>query len=428
MGIDLKVSIEILGKQHLAGFIRGTSAEDAVFSYADEYLQIPDVKPISISLPFQKDSFSPEQTRTFFEGLLPEGFSRRAVAGWLKTDENDYLAILEKLGNECLGAIQVYKDTGIDKEASYELLNTEQVCALAAEGATKSTEILIETHLSLAGASGKVGLYLDEENGKWYLPKGRAASTHIVKQSHVRLQQIVLNEQLCMLTAKKIGIDVPKSFIIDLGQGEEDKVLYATKRYDRLSDAGKQIGELSCPYRLHQEDFAQALGIPASQKYEKTESSYLKRMFQVLNDYVSNPIEDKIKLWDRIVFNYFIGNTDCHVKNFSLLYSADLKKVSLAPAYDIVCTSIYGLTNDMSFYIGGELNICNMSGDTFCKAAKEVGLGERMAMKRYDYIAQNIENCLESAAKELYEAGFEDVMSIKDKIQKLVKEKYGNSK
>lgn len=423
MEIDLKVSIEILGKQHLAGFIRGTRTEDAVFSYADEYLEIPDIKPISLSLPLQRDSFSPEKTRTFFEGLLPEGFSRKAVAGWLKTDENDYLAILEKLGNECLGAIQVYKDNNVDEEASYELLNTEQVCALAAEGATKSTEMLMETHLSLAGASGKVGLYLDEDSQKWYLPKGKAASTHIVKQSHVRLQQIVLNEQLCMLTAKKIGIAVPDSFIIDLGRGEEDKVLYATKRYDRLLDSDKQMGKLICPYRLHQEDFAQALGISASQKYEKAEASYMKKMFQVLNDYVTNPIEDKLKLWDMIVFNYFIGNTDCHVKNFSLLYSVDLKRVSLAPAYDIVCTGIYGLTNEMSFYIGGELNISNMSRDIFGKAAKEVGLGEKLAMKRYDYIAQNIANCLEAAAKELYDAGFADVMSIKEKIGKLVKEK-----
>jgi len=423
MSIDLKVSIEIFGKQQLAGFIKGTDSDNASFCYAEEYLELPDIRGISVSLPLQKEAFSPEKTRIFFEGLLPEGFSRKAVAGWLKTDEDDYLSILEKLGTECLGAIRIYREEEEPVEIEYEPLTMEQVKELAAEGATKSTEMLMETHLSLTGASGKVGLYFDESNEKWYLPKGKAASTHIVKQSHVRLQQIVLNEQLCMLTAKKIGIEVPESFIVDLGHGEEDRVLYATKRYDRLLDFGTQPEGLSCPSRLHQEDFGQALAIPAGKKYEKSNSGYMKKMFQLLNDYVTNPVEDKIKLWDRMVFHYFIGNTDCHVKNFSLLYSEDLKKICLAPAYDIVCTGIYGLTKEMSFFIGGESDISKMSRETFRKAAKEVGLGEKFAMKRFNYIAQNIEDCLETAAEELYESGFEDVMLIKDKIKKLVKEK-----
>lgn len=34
-------------------------------------------------LALQKESFHPEQTRCFFEGLLPEGFSRKAVANWM---------------------------------------------------------------------------------------------------------------------------------------------------------------------------------------------------------------------------------------------------------------------------------------------------------------------------------------------------------
>ena len=62
---------------------------------------------------------------------------------------------------------------------------------------------------------------------------GTAPSTHIVKQSHVRLEGIVTNEQLSMMTAAKCGIEVPQSFIIDLGSGNDSEVLYATRRYDR---------------------------------------------------------------------------------------------------------------------------------------------------------------------------------------------------
>jgi len=81
-------------------------------------------------------------------------------------------------------------------------------------------------------AYGKVGLYYDEKEEKWYLPIGEAPSTHIVKQSHVRLKKIVANEQMCLLTAKYLGIEIPESFIVTTG-GDDETVLFATKRYDR---------------------------------------------------------------------------------------------------------------------------------------------------------------------------------------------------
>ena len=63
------------------------------------------------------------------------------------------------------------------------------------------------------------------------MPIGEAPSTHIVKQSHVRLKKIVSNEQLCLMTAKNLGIDVPESFIVTTNSDDET-VLFATKRYD----------------------------------------------------------------------------------------------------------------------------------------------------------------------------------------------------
>ena len=417
---ELHVSIEIEGKQCLVGVIEGKNCEDARFKYADEYLSISGIRPISISLPLQKSYFSPRETKCFFEGLLPEGFSRRAVASWAKVDESDYLAILEKLGQECLGAICVLGSEENINRSSYEPLTYEQVHALASEGATKSTELLMETHLSLTGASGKVGLYYDSLKKQWYLPKGGAASTHIVKQSHVRLNRIVLNEQLCMLTAKKMGIDVPDSFIVNLGNGSETEVLYATMRYDRDLHSDIFIGDLECPFRLHQEDFAQALGIPSSEKYEKDDTFYMKRMFKLLNDYSSNPVEDRQKLWNRIVFNYLIGNTDCHVKNYSLLYSSDFKSVRLAPAYDIVCTRIYGTTNEMSFYVGGELDITKINRDTFIQAADEVGLGRKLAMKNFDLLSDKMEACIDAAAYELNQMGFQDALAVRDAMKEVI--------
>ena len=84
---ELKVYIEIQGHESYAGMIRGESPSDAVFTYDEGYLST-DV-PISVSLPLQSGSFTPEETRCFFEGLLPEGFSRKSVAEWLHADEAD---------------------------------------------------------------------------------------------------------------------------------------------------------------------------------------------------------------------------------------------------------------------------------------------------------------------------------------------------
>ena len=414
---ELSVFIELNGIQTLVGKIAGESYLDARFRYEQEYLDNKDAAAISISLPLQQEAFSPAKTKNFFESLLPEGFSRKAVANWMKADENDYISILAELGRECLGAIKIVE--GQDDEVSgYELLSAQRVKALAAEGATKSTEILLETHLSLTGASGKVGLYYNAADKTWYLPKGDAPSTHIVKQSHVRHKQIVLNEQLCIQTAKRIGITVPESFIVSQGSQADEDILYATARYDRPLSNNKELDGLKCPYRLHQEDFAQALGIFAADKYEKTPSGYMARMFELLRNESANPIEDQMALLRIIIFNYLIGNTDCHVKNFSLLYSEDLKSKRLAPAYDLVATRVYRTTSDMSFYIGDELNISKINRSKFEMVASEIGLSSNLVLNNFDDVANKLEKAMADAAEKLAEKGFENAISLKDEILK----------
>ena len=327
---ELLVSVERNGSIVPVGKIIGESPSDARFQYSDEY-RLDGGTPISISLPLQEDAFSAERTASFFEGLLPEGFTRRTVAQWMHVDEGDYLSILHGLGRECLGALCITED-GETVDASYERITDSQVQDLAAEGVTKSAELVTKSHLSLTGASGKVGLYFDEPGNAWYLPHGTAPSTHIVKQSHVRLEAIVTNERLSLMTAARCGLDTPKSFIMNTGKGEEHEVLFATQRYDRrLDSSSTTVSGLPRPYRLHQEDFAQAMGIPAAAKYEQTSSGYMRGMFEILRKYSADPVTDQLRLWDIIVFDYLIGNTDAHIKNYSLLYGKDLSSGHVFP-------------------------------------------------------------------------------------------------
>ena len=414
----LSVFIEINGSSEYVGEIFGTDSTDACFSYADTYLDNPEHRAISIGLPLEERVFNSQRTRIFFEGLLPEGFTRRCVAEWMHVDENDYISILAGLGKECLGAIKILDEMDKKIVPEYRKLSAEEVYNLASEGATESAELVTKSHLSLTGASGKVGLYYNAEEAQWYLPIGDAPSTHIVKQSHVRLKKIVTNEQLCLLTAKYLGIEIPESFIVTTESMDEEAVLFATKRYDRkFTEDNRMLNGMPVPYRMHQEDFAQALGIAASNKYEKNNEGYLKMLFEVLWRYSADPMTDSLKLWDICVFNYLVGNTDNHIKNLSLLYGRDLKSIRLAPAYDIVSTQIYeNSTENMALSINGICNINEITRDSFEKAASQIGLGAKMAMKRFDILVTGFAGAMNRAKEELKAQGFEQVEQICEKI------------
>lgn len=280
------------------------------------------------------------------------------------------MTILAALGRECLGAIQIIED-GMDvPKAGYQKLTKEDVCRLAKEGALEAAELVTKAHLSLTGASGKVGLYYKIDTNEWYLPIGAAPSTHIVKQSHVRLDGIVTNEQLCLQTAKNLGIDVPDSFVINVGTGKDEEVLFATHRY-----------------------------------------------IYILKKYSSNPMEDQLKLWDICVFNYLIGNTDDHIKNVSLLYASDMASIRLAPAYDIVCTMIYpSSTTEMAVSIGCEYDIHKIKREHFCRELKNIGIGEKLAMKHYDDMLSRIESALEESCETLMQQGFIQAKDMKKRI------------
>jgi serine/threonine-protein kinase HipA len=431
MPFELKVQIEINGKFVDAGIITGNTYKDAVFSYNEAYAESPELRPVSMSFPKNVHKFTPEATGNFFEGLLPEGFTRRFIAKTLHADSSDYIAILRELGGECIGAIKIVDETREDQPAGYRRLAADEVRALAAEGATRSVELVVKSHLSLTGASGKAGLYYDAPTNTWYQPVGDAPSTHIVKQSHIRLDNIVANEQLCMQTAERLGITVPPSFILNTAETGELKggntldplpdgsVLFATKRYDRIfpESSADTVAGLPIPRRLHQEDFAQALGISAADKYERPGQDYLQKIFRCILSYSANPMADALELWRLCIFNYFVGNTDNHIKNISLLYSEDMKSIRLAPAYDIVSTLVYSSgTEEMSIAINGKTNINSIGKNDFLAEAKRLGMGRGFIADIYDEMSENFKDAVLSTAESLNSAGYLAAPSLAGKI------------
>ena len=86
---ELLVSMERSGERIPVGCIRGKDSADACFAYSDTWLRDPTAAPVSLSLPLQKAPFTPAQTKAYFDGLLPEGFTRSTVAQWMHVDDAD---------------------------------------------------------------------------------------------------------------------------------------------------------------------------------------------------------------------------------------------------------------------------------------------------------------------------------------------------
>jgi serine/threonine-protein kinase HipA len=51
---------------------------------------------------------------------------------------------------------------------------------------------------------------------------------------------------------------------------------------------------------------------------------------------VGTPVEDRIELFGRMVFNAVCGNDDDHVRNHAIVYNAEERRWRLAPAFDVV--------------------------------------------------------------------------------------------
>ncbi len=117
------------------------------------------------------------------------------------------------------------------------------------------------------------------------------------------------------------------------------------------------------------------------------------------------------------MFNYVLGNTDAHIKNYSLLYDAHMEGISLAPAYDMISTVIYdSATKDMSFNIGGRKNLDSIDENSFRLFAERVGIGEKIAMGNYYKVLDRFEKAIKESAEELKEIGFDNAVVIAERI------------
>lgn len=309
---------------------------DLAFEYDEAYLESAGIA-ISYALPLKKERLEGTEVKAFFSGILPDEGERERLARQIGVSQKNPFALLNAIGGECAGAISIHPlEDGEkihkknDASADTSVIPLSETDALALLQRLEQRPLLAGENglrLSLAGAQQKLAVIY--QNEQIHLSKGDAPTTHILKPPLQRLEDSCFNELFCMRLANAIGFETPHTFLYWAGETP----CYLVERYDRIRH---QDGSIQ---RLHQEDFCQALGIVPEQKYESEGGPSIQACLTLLDDASTQPAKDKMNFIDRIIFNYLIGNTDAHGKNFSFLY--DKEKARLAPMYDLLSLAIY---------------------------------------------------------------------------------------
>ena len=143
---------------------------------------------------------------------------------------------------------------------------------------------------------------------------------YILKPQSRDFPELPENEDLTMHLAGVVGVEVPLHGLV---RSADQSFTYFIKRFDREGRT-----------RIPQEDFAQLSGASRETKYD----SSMEKVAGVVKQYCTFPAIENVKLWERTLLSFLVGNEDMHLKNFSLVTRND--KVELSPAYDFLNTTI----------------------------------------------------------------------------------------
>ncbi len=345
------------------GRLRQEDSGRLTFAYRDAWLDQPEAGPLSLSLPLQAEPFDDRVARPFFAGLLPDDFARERLARYLGVSRHNDFALLSEVGGECAGAVAFYPPEAQPPPPGVGDLEPLDEAALAALLRDLPRRPLLaggELRLSLAGAQDKMALVRQGES--FLLPRGDLPTTHILKPAIEQFAETVPNEGFCMRLAARLGLRVPA---VEVATAEGVPFL-VIERYDRVA------AEDGTVLRVHQEDFCQALAIPPERKYQSEGGPSLAQSFDLLTACVQ-PVLDRLELLRRVLFNYFVGNADSHGKNFALLHGA--RGIHLAPAYDLLCTTVYSdHTDRMAMKIGRKDRFSDVLPRHWDRFARDAGL------------------------------------------------------
>lgn len=412
--MDLTVSRQTASGIVDVGSIRSIESPHPLFSYSPEYLADPRRGALSLSLPLQSDSFPENEFRPYFEGLLPEGDERRALAANLAVREDDYLAMLARCGVDCIGDV-ILDRRAYAAPAAYRQVELASLKSTAASSASRA-RIHTESRLSLAGTQSKIGLYHDGSAGiseGWFQPLGGAPSNYILKFADGELPDLLTIEYLSLACAKACGLEVAETHLLS-----PRAPVLCSQRFDRKEGAGGIVDGLPAPLRLHQEDFAQAMGLLPASKYAELQPSTAQSVAHFMQRRFSAPGLARLAFARIALFNYLIGNCDNHLKNLSISYSEDGRSFRLSPAYDIVSTAYFErFSRQMGMALGATRDIDEVGPRDILAFSRQAGIGPRLLSGVVERFESSAVPALRKAASALAEGGFDAAPYICDDLE-----------
>lgn len=188
-----------------------------------------------------------------------------------------------------------------------------------------------------SGAQVKIPVSLlpDENGSQVILPAVNTPFSHILKVPREGfLQSLPTVEWLGLELSKRAGIVTAEHALVEMPNGMAPSLI--VERFD-IPDVNDDLTRLT---RIS--DFCNITGKPPKDYKYGTDIS---ECFAALEQQSSNPDEDRIALFKRLVLSHYLRDTDMHLKNISVLktYDRDTGEttVRFAPVYDAMTTVIY---------------------------------------------------------------------------------------
>ena len=179
---------------------------------------------------------------------------------------------------------------------------------------------IVRSHTTVTGVQAKLSMDIQRANQNSRLTIVDKGGKYILKPQTAQYPYLPEIEDLTMHLAQAVKIDVVPHALLRFDNGE---LCYLTKRIDRDNRGGK----------IAMEDMCQLTEHLTERKYK---GSY-EQIAKAIRKYSAVPGLDLTKYWTIVLFSWIVGNSDMHLKNFSIYAPNGVDNV-LSPAYDLVNT------------------------------------------------------------------------------------------
>jgi serine/threonine-protein kinase HipA len=321
--------------------------------YAPPWLANPKAFPLSPALPLGRapDEHASATIKRFIEHLLPEGRALDVAVAYKGLTKSNVFGLIRALGAETAGALQFTGDataTPADEPTQREIPLSELAERIAQREQLPLNVWDGQVRMSVAGLQDKLVVFIDTslaQGGRLSLVEGqRMASTHILKPDtgNPKTPHLAVNEHFCMSLARRMGLPVA-----DVALLRTPRPVLVVRRFDR---AILGSGDSVQVQRLHIIDACQACDLPVSYKYERNlgnaaevrhirDGMSLEKLFACA-DLSGNKASTRLAMLRWALFQFLIGNSDAHGKNFSFFVRPG-GLLEPSPWYDLVSVLQY---------------------------------------------------------------------------------------